>query len=34
MPDGDLDAKLLPDLMRSAKALEAEVGKLAPPPEE
>jgi hypothetical protein len=30
----DIDAKLLADLMRSAKALEAEVRKLAPPPEE
>jgi hypothetical protein len=30
----DIDARLLADLVRSAKALEAEVGKLAPPPEE
>jgi hypothetical protein len=30
----DIDAKLLADLMRSAKALEAEVGKLTPPPED
>jgi hypothetical protein len=29
-----IDAKLLADLMRSTKALEAEVGKLTPPPED